>query len=240
MLKDAPKNTGVRMAGSTNGLGGTKVEPPSIIPTLAEMGLDKKTSKLAQDVASLSEEKLKAVKSGIVSLTKAIAHPHVSFNSGENEWYTPPEYISAAKRVMGRIDLDPASSQKANIIVGAGKFYSKSENGLDKFWAGRVWMNPPYASELIGLFVEKYVEHVNNGDIIEGLVFVNNATETAWFSALVSVSVAVLFPIGRVKFLNENLAPEGAPLQGQALLYYGKNVEKFKKEFKEFGWTAML
>ena len=30
--------------------------------------------------------------------------PHVSNNSGNNEWYTPPEFIQASVEVMGSID----------------------------------------------------------------------------------------------------------------------------------------
>jgi phage N-6-adenine-methyltransferase len=163
--------------------------------------------------------------------------PHVSHNSGVNEWYTPPEYIEAAHEVMGRIDLDPASSEIANQIVGASKFYTKEDDGLSKYWAGKVWMNPPYAGELIGVFISKYAEHVGKGDISEGIVLVNNATETSWFKELVSVSCAVVFPKGRVRFLDPDGNP-GAPLQGQAIIYSGSDPDKFLKVFGGFGWGA--
>lgn len=174
----------------------------------------------------------------VQDVVEKITKPHVSYNGGENEWYTPPEYIHAAYKVMGWIDLDPASSEIANRTVGATKHYTKEDDGLSQFWAGRVWMNPPYASELIARFVSKYAEHVRNGDISEGIVLVNNATETAWFKELVSVSCAVVFPKGRIRFIDKNGNANGAPLQGQALVYSGNNPEKFLKEFEGFGWGA--
>lgn len=239
MLKEMPKNKGTRLiGGSEKYSGGSKVEPPEDIPTLADLGLDKKTSKLAQDIAALPEEKFEAVKSGLIALSN-IKNAHVAYNTGENEWYTPPEYIKSAVFVMGRIDLDPASSEIANKTVGASMFFTKEDNGLDKFWAGKVWMNPPYATELIKLFAAKYVKHVQNGDISEGIVLVNNATETDWFNLIISVSDAVVFPNGRIKFLDPKGKP-GSPLQGQAVIYHGDKVDIFLQEFGKYGWGARL
>ncbi len=161
--------------------------------------------------------------------------PHVANNSGNNEWYTPAEYIEAARAVMGRIDLDPASSSLANTVVGATRFYSVSDNGLQQDWAGKVWLNPPYAGDLIGKFTAKLALHVSNRDVAEAIVLVNNATETAWFADIVRFSSAIVFPRARVKFWQEN-GVLGAPLQGQAILYIGVQVDSFLAVFCKFGW----
>ena len=60
LLREIPKAEGTRLAGrergSNSGVGGTKTEPPTNIATLAEMGIDRKTSAIAQQLASLSPE----------------------------------------------------------------------------------------------------------------------------------------------------------------------------------------
>lgn len=182
----------------------------------------------------------KITASHVQDVVDKITKPHVAHNSGENEWYTPQEYINAARRVMNAIDLDPASSEIANRTVGAKKFYNTESNGLTKRWTGRVWMNPPYSGDLIGKFVEKYVKHIKDGDISEGIVLVNNATETNWFRKLVSVSKAIVFTNGRIKFIDPSGKPSGAPLQGQAILYAGDYLDSFIQEFSEFGWAVII
>jgi len=73
MLRAAPKSTGVRMAGSTGFLGGTKTAPPSEAPTLADLGLTKKESAVAQKLAALPEAEFQKVRDGHVTVSKAIA-----------------------------------------------------------------------------------------------------------------------------------------------------------------------
>lgn len=165
--------------------------------------------------------------------------PFVVKNSGNNEWYTPPQYIEAARRVMGEIDLDPASSVRANETIRAAKYFDIDDNGITQPWSGRVWMNPPYASDLIGAFCGKLLLHVQAGDVIEAIVLVNNATETEWFNALVECASAVVFHKARIRYINPN-GGSSAPLQGQAFIYCGDNPDKFLDEFGVFGWGAYV
>jgi hypothetical protein len=160
---------------------------------------------------------------------------HVGQNSGENEWYTPDEYIAAARNTMGSIDLDPATSKVANEIVGATKIFTAEMDGLQHDWDGNVWMNPPYAQPLIGQFAAKLV--LSPG-VSQFCVLVNNATETRWFQAIASKASAICFPSGRVKFWHPDR--KSAPLQGQAVLYGGTNASRFIKEHTCFGFCVKV
>ena len=167
----------------------------------------------------------------------AAGENHIATNSGENEWYTPPEFIESARRAMGGIDVDPATSEAANESIGAATFYTISDNGLKQKWFGRVWMNPPYGQPLIAEFCAAVVRKKAACEIEQACVLVNNATETVWFQTLLSQSSALCFPCRRIKFLDEDSNPVNSPLQGQAIIYMGSRAAEFCVEFSAHGFS---
>jgi len=223
MLKIMEKNKG----GGEPGIGraGRNAIPKKncIPPTLKELGVDLKTSMVAQQLAGLPENVREQIARQEKTVKEALG-PHVAKNTGEHEWYTPATYIKLARDVMGSIDCDPASSAIANNTVKASVYYTAEQNGLQKPWMGNVWLNPPYAQPLINQFVEKFLEELRYGDIREACVLVNNATETEWCQSLMEYATAIFFPKTRIRFLDPEGQP-GAPLQGQIFFYYGNSEE---------------
>lgn len=192
---------------------------------------------LASKVARLPEDAQDEIADAPPDDRRERARVFVQHNTGNNEWYTPPQFLEAARSVLGGFDLDPASSEIANRAVRATTYYTESENGLDKDWCGRIWMNPPYAANLVGKFCDKFAEAMADPDTT-GIVLVNNASETGWWQTLASVSSAICFPKGRVKFLRPE-GEAGAPLQGQTIFYAGRDPEAFRAEFSPFGFVVL-
>ncbi len=204
------------------------------VPTLADLGITKKESALLQKLADVDSQvwdtyqaKVEAGETGV----------HLSGIIGSNlsslgeEYYTPADYIAAAKGVMGDIDLDPASIEEANRTVGAKEFYSSKENGISKTWRGRVFLNPPYG-EKIAPFMEKLRSEMDAGNVSEAIVLVFYKMETEWAQLL--FRGVLCFPRGRVKFFGPG-SKKCAPTLGSVLVYFGPNEKGFAKAFSAIG-----
>lgn len=163
-------------------------------------------------------------------------HNHRAQGTGQNEWYTPAQYIEAARLVLGGIELDPASSDIAQKTVQAERYFTKADDGLAKPWKARsVWLNPPYSQPEIWNFVEKLIAELTSGNVGSAILLTHNYTDTAWFHHAESIAAAICFTRGRVKFVDAD-GEECAPTQGQSFFYYGTEPEKFNEHFLGYGF----
>lgn len=159
-----------------------------------------------------------------------------------NAWYTPAKYIEAARRVMGSIDLDPASCELANKTVKAERYFSKEDNGLAQEWlANNVWLNPPYGvthnKSNTRIFVERLVSEYEGGNIKQSVVLTLSNTQASWFALL--WDYIICFPGEEISFFN----PYYPDLRSRyrysfAITYLGPNEAAFVEEFQQFGTIA--
>lgn len=145
-----------------------------------------------------------------------------------DEHYTPQNIISAAREVMGAIDLDPMSCFAANETVGATKFYNKEADGLTKPWTGRVWLNPAFslADEAVTKLLQSYLAE----EVTEALLLIKAAPDTKRHQLLAAYPFCEFNK--RIKFVAEgNVQAPFAVL----IFYLGKNFPKFREVFRKFG-----
>lgn len=150
-----------------------------------------------------------------------------------DEWYTPIDVVESARRVLGAIDLDPATCEHAQRRIGAKTFYTKDDDGLVKEWRGRVWLNPPYSQPAARLFAEKLVAEYQAGRVTAAVMVQNASTDTGWFHAVARVSTVCLTR-GRINFDRE----DGRGSQnryGQVFFYLGSDPDCFASVFTQYG-----
>lgn len=113
-------------------------------------------------------------------------HPRVNH---PNEWLTPRWILNS----LGEFDLDPASPVDRPWST-ARTHYTRADNGLTKPWFGRVWLNPPYGSE-IAPFMARLAGHGR------GTALVFTRTDSVWFQdSVFNAATALFFFKGRPRF----------------------------------------
>lgn len=159
-----------------------------------------------------------------------------TIRSDSDEWYTPRIYVEAARRVMGGIDLDPATCALANMTVRAPAIYTRRDDGLAYPWHGRVWLNPPYGG-VNAQFVDHLLREHAAGRVEQAVLCLNShATDTIWFQPLWDYPVCLTHH--RVRFVGgqrDKTPGEVTPTTGTAFVYVGPNVARFACEFSQFG-----
>jgi hypothetical protein len=237
LLREMEKANGADYGGRPK-LDGSRELPFNPPPTLAELGITKTQSSKWQKLAALPEDKFEIrvqhAKARVEAMTTSAPSYHKAVFMGENEWFTPSEYIEAAREVLGEIDLDPASHAIAQTTVRAKRFFTALDDGLSRPWSGRVWLNPPFATGLIERFINKLVDEIRSGRVSASIALTYNHTDTGWFHAAARAAYSICLLSGRVYFL----APSGeecSPRHGQAFFFFGADSARFDAIFGKLG-----
>lgn len=131
----------------------------------------------------------------------------------QDTWLTPPHII----RALGSFDLDPCAAPSPRPWPTAARHIELPEDGFAAKWEGRVWMNPPYGSEM-ARWLAKLADYGN------GVALVFARTETGMFHESVWPRAhGVLFLRGRLSFCDRKGKPAGTAGAPSCLIAYGQN-----------------
>lgn len=183
------------------------------------------------------------------------------------EWYTPREFVLAARDVMGGIDLDPASHVEANVLVGATRIFTAEDNGLNHRWSGRVFLNPPggLVKEFWRKLCREWVSRVDQAIWIgysleqlqtlqhsnarhhpldfplcitkQRIAFVEN--EAKRLARLAKIDVENLVRAAKGEKLKRRSERADSPSHANYVTYLGPNYDRFAEVFEPFGQVVI-
>jgi hypothetical protein len=170
------------------------------------------------------------------------------------EWYSPSNYVEAARRVMGVIDLDPASHPEANVHIRARRIYTAADDGLSRKWRGRIFLNPP--GGFVPEFWIKLLEEYRYGRVDQAIWIGYSLEQIQTLQNVedidrIPIEFMTCYPRARIAFIENaakrrrrmrKLRAEGKipnkrsqPSHGNYVTHLGDNRAGFRREFKQFG-----
>lgn len=157
----------------------------------------------------------------------------INQTSSNVEWYTPANIIEAARRTMGGIDLDPASSAQANRIVRATHYITSVDDGICMPWSGRIWLNHPFGRQSNPLWIAKLCDLYANGYVTQACCITFACTSEEWFVPLFNFPMCFLRP--RTNYIGPDGEPVRGVTKGSVVTYMGNNSHLFCRYFGELG-----
>ncbi len=154
--------------------------------------------------------------------------------TGTVDYYTPPQYVESARRVMGGIDLDPASCEEANKVVRARVFYTESDDGLKQEWTGNVFMNPPWSGQAEP-FIRALLQHYRAGLVRQAVVLVSASYVDRRYMRTMMESFPLCLTDHRIKYYGNGKNGTG----GDMFFYLGPARQRFVDEFSQHGPVFM-
>lgn len=147
---------------------------------------------------------------------------------------TPMFVIEAVREVLGRIDLDPASSAAANVRVGATRFFDGIErDGLKEDWHGRVFMNHPFSRAGNRKWIAKLAAEYASGRVTQACNITYVATSEVWFQPLIKRPQCFLYP--RTQYILPDGTETKMVPKGSVVTYFGRTPKLFTRVFAKYG-----
>lgn len=160
-------------------------------------------------------------------------HQFINADGGSDEYFTPLEIVEAARRVMGTIDLDPASSVAANARIKAARIFTLNEDGLTQQWVGAIWLNHPFGKHTNKPWIAKLFTEYASGRVTAAICIAFASTSEQWFRPLLSQPQCFIHKRTNY-FLPDGTIKKGVT-KGSVVTYFGQNVKRFSKEFSKIG-----
>jgi len=161
-----------------------------------------------------------------------------------DDWYTPKAWLDIAGRVLGKIDLDPFSSEMANERVRAARIFTQQDSAFDHEWnADTVWMNPPYSRGLCAAACDKFILEHETGSFKSGIILVNNMTDTQWFRRLMDKCARFVLVTKRIAFENAAGQVVSGNTRGQAFFLFTKSpkvISRFDSEMRKADQLVLI
>lgn len=145
-----------------------------------------------------------------------------------DSWMTPAWVVELAREIMGSIDLDPASNERAQATVQATTHYTIHDDGLAHEWEGNVYCNPPYSKGLIDRFAHHAIAQWRRGEINQMILLTNTSSAARWYQALVEECTVMAFPSPRIQFVHPHLQTNGNNYD-QTCFYFGDRWRRFTR-----------
>ncbi len=175
--------------------------------------------------------------------------------SGQQEWFTPRWIYERARHIMGSIDLDPATSQKAiNMGNIANRYFMKGDNGLTKAWnttnKSNIFINPTYTIPYFKtkIIKNKTVKRISSDSVCQDFlskllrsefkqcVFITpQRSETYYGQYLHKLANVFFLQQGRTKFHKDGSADKQLPPDPSIIWGICVDPLKFWLAFKDFG-----
>ncbi len=168
---------------------------------------------------------------------------HLSKN---DSWLTPLPIVEAARTVLESIDLDPASSERANLRVRATHYYDRVHDGLAQLWLfppkrhSSILINPP--GKLYLQFWAKLIQFKDLGHLTHAIyiAFSLEQLQTTQNKGVPCLSdFPLCIPSRRIAYDDPVTGqPSGSPTHASAIVYVPGLLdqrESFAHVFSQFG-----